>query len=168
MITVAYKYCLDANVLIQAWQKYYNPKFCQDYWVILNELGKSNKIFMPESVYKEIIRTDDDLSKWLKSSNIPIEKITESVVANWKRILDADPEHQKLVDNIRGRSLADPWVIAHAMDKKATVVTKEIKETALNSKRIRIPNVCDNVGVRWIDDFKFIDELNIKFTCSIS
>ena len=25
---MAKKYCLDANVLIQAWQRYYSPKFC--------------------------------------------------------------------------------------------------------------------------------------------
>ncbi len=31
MSTKANKYCLDANVLIQSWQKYYNPKFCPDY-----------------------------------------------------------------------------------------------------------------------------------------
>ncbi|MGM0531632.1 MAG: DUF4411 family protein [Bacteroidota bacterium] len=26
------KYCLDANVLIQAWQKYYSPDICPGYW----------------------------------------------------------------------------------------------------------------------------------------
>lgn len=161
------KYCLDANVFIQAWQKYYNPKFCPDYWKILIELGKNGKIFISEMVYEEITRTDDDLTKWLKASKIPVEKITESVAKCWKNILAANPEHQKLVDNIRGRSLADPWVIAHAMDKSATVVTKEHKETSLNSRRIRIPNVCDNMGVKWMDDFKFVSELNIKFSCTL-
>jgi hypothetical protein len=60
MNTMADKYCLDANVLIEAWQKYYNPKFCLDYWNILIELGKQNKIFIPELVYEEITRTEDD------------------------------------------------------------------------------------------------------------
>jgi len=60
------KYCLDANVLIQAWQKYYNPRFCPDYWKILSELGKIDRIFLPESVFEEIIRTEDELSNWLK------------------------------------------------------------------------------------------------------
>ena len=73
------KYCLDANVLIQAWQKYYNPKFCPDYWGILIELGKQDKIFIPELVYEEITRTEDDLSKWVKASKIPIKKISKPV-----------------------------------------------------------------------------------------
>ncbi len=49
----------------------------------------------------------------------------------------------------------------------ATLVTKENKETALNTKRIKIPNVCENMGVRWIDDFEFVKELGIKFSCKI-
>ncbi len=161
------KYCLDTNVLIEAWQKYYNPKFCPDYWRVLKELGNQDKIFIPESVFEEIIITEDDLSNWLKESNIPIAKTSNSVIMCLKEIYAADPEHKKLVDNIKGRSLADPWVIAHAMETNSTVVTKEIKETALNSKRIRIPNVCENMGIRWINDFQFINELDIKFKCAI-
>lgn len=159
------KYCLDANVLIQAWQKYYNPKFCPDYWNILMELGKVNKIFIPELVYDEIIRTEDDLSKWLKGSKIPIRKISEPVTICLKKIYSSNPIHINLVDNTKARSLADPWIIAHALYENATVVTKEEKVTALNSNKIKIPNVCDNMGVRWINDFQFIDEIDIKFSC---
>lgn len=167
MNTKASKYCLDANVLIQAWQKYYNPKFCPDYWNILIELGRQDKIFIPEYVYEEIIRTEDDLSKWLKDSEIPIKKISEPVTICLKKIYSSNPIHINLVDNTKSRSLADPWVIAHALHENATVVTKEEKVTALNSSKIKIPNVCDNMGVRWINDFQFIDELDIKFKCSL-
>lgn len=163
----ANKYCLDANVLIQAWQKYYNPRFCPDYWVLLSELGKQDKIFIPEVVYEEITRTEDELSEWLKQSKIPILKISEPVTICLQRIYAADPLHKNLVDNTKARSLADPWVIAHALHENATVVTKEEKVTALNSTRIKIPNVCENMGIRWINDFQFIDELDIKFQCSM-
>jgi len=164
MNTKANKYCLDANVLIQAWQKYYNPKFCPDYWKVLIELGKSGKIFIPELVYEEIVRTEDDLSKWLKTSKIPIAKISEPITKHIRKILK---DYPLLVDNTKSRSLADPWVIAHALSENATVVTKEEKVTALNSKKIKIPNVCDNIGIRWINDFQFIEELEIKFQCSL-
>ena len=78
------------------------------------------------------------------------------------------PIHKILVDNTKARSLADPWVIAHSIHENATVVTKEEKVTALNTNKIKIPNVCDNLGVRWINDFQFIDELDIKFHCSLT
>jgi len=161
------KYCLDANVLIQAWQKYYSQKFCASYWEVLNKLGKEDRIFLPQMVYDEITRTDDDLSKWLKVSHIPKRKLDGAVTECWKNILAANPSHQYLVDNTKNRSLADPWVIAHALNENACVVTKEEKVTAPNSNRIKIPNVCDNMGVRWINDFDFIEELNFKFICKL-
>jgi predicted nucleic acid-binding protein len=159
-------YCLDANVLIEAWHKYYSPKICPDYWDVMNDLGKEGLIFLPESVFGEITRTEDDLSKWLKTSNIPFYKITEPVTICLQKIYASNPLHKHLVDNIKTRSLADPWVIAHAMKENATVVTKEEKVTAPNSTRIKIPNVCENLNIRWLNDFDFIDELGIRFSCS--
>lgn len=173
MSSIAQIYCLDANVLIEAWQKYYAPELCPDYWDVLNELGKQGRIFIPEEVRNEIVvpdnseKTEDGLPKWLKSSSIPIHKPTEEVIGCWKKILQTNPLHQQLVDNVKSRSLADPWVISHAMNMKATVVTKENLETALNAKRIKIPNVCENMSVRWIDDFAFVKELGLKFSCSL-
>ena len=167
MSAKANKYCLDANVLIQAWQKYYNPKFCPDYWKILNELGKAGRIFIPELVCEEIVRTEDELSSWLKGSKIPVNKISEPVTVCLQRIYLANPVHKNLVDNTKARSIADPWVIAHALHENATVVTKEERVTALNSNRIKIPNVCDNMGIQWINDFQLVDELGIKFQCSL-
>ena len=161
------RYCLDANVLIQAWQKYYNPKFCPDYWNVLIELGKKGKIFIPEMVSIEIIRTEDELSKWLRTSKIPIIKINEPTTKCLQNIYKTNSSHKTLVDSSKNRSIADPWVIAHAIHENATVVTKEEKVTASNSNKIKIPNVCDNMGVRWINDFQFIDELKINFNCSI-
>jgi hypothetical protein len=167
MSTESQKYCLDANVLIQAWQFYYSPKFCPDYWTLLNELGLKNRIFLPQLVFEEITRTEDDLADWLKRSNIRVNKIDESVTQCLKKIYDANPVHKFLVDNTKQRSLADPWVIAHALNEdNICVVTKEEKVTAINTTRIKIPNVCDNMGVRWLNDFQFIEELNIHFSCT--
>ncbi len=168
MSTTPRTYCLDANVLIQAWQKYYSPKFCPSYWEILNELGSQGRVFIVEEVFNEITRTEDDLCEWLKASKIPVRSITGNVTKCLQDIYAKDPSHKTLVDNTKARSLADPWVIAHAINENAIVVTKEEKVTALNSNRIKIPNVCDNMGVTWINDFEFVSELNIQFTCAIT
>ena len=160
-------YCLDANVLIQAWQKYYSPELCPEYWDNLNELGKMDRIFIPNAVREEIIKTEDDLSDWLKQSSIPIKQITEPVTIALQNIYNSDPKHKFLVYNTKARSLADPWIIAHSIVEGATVVTKEEKVTQLNSKRIKIPNVCDSMNVRWINDFEFLREVGIRFSSRI-
>lgn len=143
------------------------PSICPGYWDILNRLGNEARIFLPKEVFNEIVHTEDDLSKWLQQSAIPVHVITGDITRCLQDIYARNPIHYTLVDNTRARSLADPWIIAHAMSQKATVVTKEEKITALNANRIKIPNVCENMGVRCITDFDFINELGIRFTCSL-
>ncbi|MBW1649749.1 MAG: DUF4411 family protein [Deltaproteobacteria bacterium] len=163
------KYCLDTNVLIEAWRKYYSPEISPDYWNILNFLGREGKIFIPEHVYDEIIRTEDNLSAWIRSCDIPIRAINEQVAKCLKEIYKSNPNHKYLVNSIKGRSLADPWVIAHAIDEDAVVVTKEEKVTASNKKKnkIKIPDVCKNMNVKCINDFQLITELGIRFNCNM-
>ena len=160
-------YCLDTNVLVEAWNYYYSPSFCPQYWDVLDSLGSSKKLFIPQMVFTEIEKKDDDLLNWLKKSSIPVHPNTEKVTLSLKNIFDSNPLHQRLVDSIKGRSVADPWVIAHAITENAVVVTKEGKLTANNSQRIRIPNVCENMGIRCIDDFEFIKEVGIKFNAKL-
>ena len=160
-------YCLDSNVLIRAWNTYYSPKFCPDYWKILNSLGKQGTIFIPEAVSDEILKTTDELSGWLKKSHISVRKITEEVTKCLGEIYSKDPIHERLTDSVRYRSIADPWVIAHALNEKAVVVTNEEKITAMGTKKVKIPNVCENMGIGCISDFEFIHQVKIKFTCQI-
>lgn len=158
------QYCLDANVLIQAWQKYYSPTLCPSYWDVLNQLGAAGRICLPAHVRDEITRTEDDLAAWVKTSSIPIQPITENIGRAVSSIYAADPTHMLLV--ARGRSQADPWVIASAMSLNACVVTKEELITEPTSKKIKIPNVCQNMGVRCINDFDFLREVSAVFSCS--
>lgn len=160
-------YCLDSNVLIQAWQKYYSPQLCPTYWETLNKLGDEGIIFVSQMVYEELTKTDDDLSDWVKNSQIEVKSITEAVTNAVAQIYADDPIHERLVDNRRERSLADPWVIAHAIHENAIVVTKEEKVTAANNKKgVKIPNVCDNMNIPWMTDFEMIQDLGISFVCS--
>ena len=161
------RYCLDANVLIQAWQKYYSPKICPSYWEVLKKLGEQGRLFIPSDVAQEVKKGEDDLYAWLKKSRIVVRQKTGPVTLSWQAILARDPKHQFLVDNTKGRSLADPWVIAHAMTENAVVVSKEEKQMAANSSKVKIPNVCETMGVRCITDFEMIEELGIKFTCTL-
>jgi predicted nucleic acid-binding protein len=158
-------YCLDTNVFIEAWNKYYSRDFCPDYWDILIELGKRKLIFIPKEVFNEIDSSKDELTKWLKESSIPVHSTDDIVTGNVTRIFEANPLHINLVQESKGKSLADPWVIAHAMKNKATVVTKESKIYSSNSNKIHIPDVCENMRVKWIDDYQMVKELGIKFSC---
>ncbi len=151
-------YCLDTNVLIQPWNNYYSPELCPDYWKVLAELVSEGTIFCTDEVRRELLQADDGLSEWIKVNHEFVRDIDDDVQIKLRTILEKFP---RLVDTIRDRSMADPWVIAHAMSADATVVTKEMPSNSV--KRIRIPDVCQEFNVRCIDDFIFLKEVGIRF-----
>ena len=124
-------------------------------------------MIIPYEVSIEISKIDDELSNWLKESDIKVYPVDEEVQQCLIDIYSFNPAHTKLIDNTKNRSLADPWFIAHAKKENAIVVTKENKVTQTGTDKIKIPNVCENMGIEWINDFQFIEEINIKFSCKI-
>ena len=162
------KYCLDTNFFIEAWNKYYSPDFCSDYWEIIDKLAKQGIVFITQEVKKEIDKGDDNLKNWLKDKPYIVKPIDENVQINLKKLYAKDKSHQYLANNIKNRSIADPWVIAHAMSENAVVVTKEYLSASNNPQKIKIPDVCENMHVKWLNDFDFIKEVNIKFSCKLT
>lgn len=56
----------------------------------------------------------------------------------------------------------DAWLIAFAIAKGCTVVTLEKRESHAK-RRVPIPNVCEAFGVRYIDTFQLLRELQIRW-----
>ncbi len=158
------KYCLDTNVFIEGWNRYYSMDLCPEYWVILDKLAKEGRIFSPIEVKREIDKSDDGLSKWIKTRHYIFRDIDMEVQKCLRKIMAS---HSRLVDSIKQRSIADPWVIAFAIVENAIVVTKETA-TGIDRKRIKIPDVCNALNVPWMNDFEFAKEVGIRFTAIIS
>lgn len=162
---LTHRYCLDTNAFIEPWNKYYSIESSPEYWQILDELAQKNIVFCTDQVKREIERNDDNLKEWLSKRSYFVKDETEKVQINVRKILAKFPH---LISVGANRSMADPWVIAHAMSESATVVSKEI---AVNPKqktnKIKIPDVCKEFDVRCINDFVFNNEVGIKFKAGI-
>lgn len=156
-------YCLDSNALIEPWNKYYTVERCPEYWDIIDQLAQQGTVFCALEVKHEIEKSDDGLKKWIHDKPYLFREETPEVNANIRLVLAKFPE---LIDSSKNRSMADPWVIAHAMSDKAIVVTKELPNGSA-SKKIKIPDVCNAFGVEWMNDFDFVDEIGIKFSASL-
>lgn len=160
-------YILDSNVFIEAWGKYYSPDFCTGYFPSLEQLGRDGILAIPEMVHREIEKKSDELYGWIQGSDIPVLPITEEVQKALRNLYQKDSKHQRLADTSKGRSLADQWVIAHAMTEEAVVVSKEEKIVTPGSTKVKIPNVCDAMDVRCIQDYEFIAEVDIRFEAGL-
>ncbi len=154
------KYCLDTGALIEPWNKHYSPSLCPEYWDILDDLAKEDIVFCTMEVKKEIAKEDDGLKKWVNARPYLFREVTEKVNENMRKIMHS---HRELVDDKKGRSLADPWVVAHALTEQAVVVTTETSAP----RQIKIPDVCAAYGVPWILEHQFAGDIGIKFTAAM-
>ena len=55
------KYCLDANIFIEPWNKFYSIQFTKGYWEILESLAQKRIVFSTTEVKREIEKIDDNL-----------------------------------------------------------------------------------------------------------
>ena len=153
------KYCLDTGVFIEPWNKYYSPKFTKGYWNILIQLAKKEIIFSPAEVKREIEKIDDGLSQWVKGKEF-FKEPNNDVQIYLKKIMKLYPH---LIDSKKGRSIADPWVIAHASIENALVVTTEQKAP----RKVKIPDVCEKENISCIGIHDFVQEMKIEFTAKV-
>lgn len=153
-------YSMDTSGWMDGWTRYYPPDVFPSLWERLAELVSDGLIKSSEEVYVEIEAKDDGLHDWLKTRKkdllVPIDADVQETVAG----LLAD--HPRLVDTLKGRSQADPFVIATAELLNGTVVTGE--KPSYNLARPRIPDVCRARGkVRCISFLDMMKELGWKF-----
>ena len=143
---------------LDGWERHYPPDVFPSLWTKLDELIAKGEIFSSEEVYVEIQRKDDDLHSWIKARKQMLVPLDESIQVQSIILLNEFP---RLVDTLRGRSNADPFVIATAIERKAVVVTGEFLTGKLDKPRI--PDVCLVKDIRCITFLQMIRELKLTF-----
>jgi uncharacterized protein DUF4411 len=150
-------YCVDTSAWLDGWNRFYPPKVFRKLWDEIDELVTAGEIIAPEEVYVELAKRDDDLHAWVKSRKMMLRP-PEKPIQDASAILLS--KYPRLVDTLKNRSQADPFVIATAQLAKATVVTGESFGTSL---RPRIPFVCQREGIPCINFLEMLIELKLTF-----
>jgi hypothetical protein len=106
-------YSVDSSALIHAWRRIYRPKNFGFVWEGFDILIEEGRFKASIEVYNELQKKDDELFAWCKERKeamfVEIDDKTQAAVAQIMR------DHPKLVDTTKGRSGADPFVIALAV-----------------------------------------------------
>lgn len=151
-------YCVDTSGWLDGWQRYYPKDVFPSLWAKLDELIARGDIIASEEVYVELQRKSDDLHDWIKDRKQMLVPLDEAIQA---RALELLAEFPRLVDTLRGRSRADPFVIATAMERGTVVVTGEPLTGKM--EKPRIPDVCKVKNIRCITFLQMIRELGLSF-----
>jgi hypothetical protein len=135
-------YSLDSSALIAAWTDTYVISEFATFWDRLGALGDGGRAIVTEEVYEEIAKKDDKLYEWLGAHPRMIASHGDDVQRSVSEILRTHPLLIKALGV--NRSGADPFVIALARCRRATVISQEQPGSATKPK---IPDVCAHYSV---------------------
>lgn len=161
-------YLIDANVLIEAKNKYYHMSFCPAFWEWIMRSSAGGHVYSIQSVYDELNNGNAELKDWVNTNRglfIPVsDAATQQNLASIVEYVAAQqvsvPMSPAAMDEfLRG---ADTWLIAKAMTMGSTIVTHERLDLACK-KKFLIPNICAQFGVPYINTFDLLTALNASF-----
>ncbi len=171
------RYVLDANVFIEAKNRYYGFELCPGFWKALTVEHKSKSVFSIDKVCDELVRKknkpDDEpdaLSEWAEET-VPdtfFQKTQDQAVIDaFKKMVAWVNSESQFTSAAKAEfaSVADGWLIAHAKVNRLTIVTHEVYDSA-SKKKVPMPNVCLEFDVECVNTFEMLEDLKVKFILS--
>lgn len=157
------RYLLDANVFIAAKNLHYGLDFCPAFWEWLVHNGNTGKVFSIDKVADEIEAVGDELSEWAKNDGMVLFRRTPPTWAQQFAQVSAwafGQQYEPVAINTFLQE-ADYYLLAHALAGDYIVVTHEVPSSS--SRRIKIPNACLGLGVRYMTPFQMLRREGARF-----
>lgn len=149
------KYVIDACALIDAVKNYNMSKSTfLPIWETIDELIVSGSLITSSEIKEEL--KDDELVEWVKQRKKFLIPLTKDIQEKVSEILKEYPTLIKMKST--SNSNGDPFLIATAIVENGCIVTNE-KPGDEKSGDFRIPNVCNKIGVSWMDLRTFLDQI---------
>jgi len=160
------RYVLDANVFIEAARRYYAFDLAPRFWHSLTDHAGTGRICSIDRVKDELVRGKDELADWAKTefSHGFCSTDENEVVESLSEMMEWVQRQKQFTDFAKAEfaSVADGWIVAYASVNRLIVVTHE--EFAPDvKKKVPIPNVCNEFGVKYTDTFEMLRVLKVQF-----
>ena len=160
------KYLIDTNIFIESSNRHYAVDICPGFWDFLDKISNLDNVKSITQVYDEFTPDIEELKNFrerLKSKGffLPIENITPKSYITTTTTLQKMGYSPSAIDDFSPK--ADYFLIALALQEQYTIVTQEARTQALAKNRIKIPNVCERLGIECIDIVEFLRYERAKF-----
>jgi hypothetical protein len=139
------KYVFDSDSLINLFRHYYPERF-PTLWEKFHALVSAGELISVREVYNEIVSGEDSLAIWAKGQRKELFSEPTTLELQFVSEIFKVQHFQAMIrkqERLKGKPVADPFVIARAKISGACVVTQE-KSTENAAK---IPNVCKHFGI---------------------
>ena len=160
-------YLLDANVPINANRDYYPLERVPQFWEWLDGAAAQNQAKIPLEIFEEITAGKPDaFIQWLRDHQPTLLLQEESSTSLVRRVIEEgyELEFDQLNDQDLTKMGQDPFLIAHTLADPAdrVVVSNEVSRPSRIGANRHVPDVCSNLGIRCINAFDLIRELDFR------
>jgi hypothetical protein len=160
-------YLVDANVLMEAKRRYYRFDLCPGFWACLAWQHKQGSIGSIDRVRVEIEEGKDDLAHWAKRTcpKTFFSATTDAkVAAAYGKIIAWVQSQVRYSPAAKAEfaQVADGWLIAYSNVHNLIVVTHEAPAPE-SRKEVKIPDVCNQFSVPYVDTFDMLEALGTEF-----
>lgn len=138
-------YWFDTCSFTELRRSYPRPLF-DPVWSFVGDLLQSHRILSIEDVYLELNQQDDEIARWIEPWEDRFISLDEPIQLRARELLQTFP---KLVDLKKGKSSADPFLVAAASVHVGTIVTEE--KPSGGPQKVKIPDVARSLGVPCIN-----------------
>lgn len=157
-------YVLDSNVFMEAAKRYYAFDIVPAFWENLERLSNAHQIVSIDRVKIEIDRGNDELKSWADNNLAGAFESTDraDVVAQYRTVMAwvQGQTQYSMAAKADFAGIADGWLVAFALNNDSVVVTQEVINLDIKRK-IPIPNICQALGVQFIDTFGMLRALRV-------
>lgn len=160
-------YLLDANVFIQAKNLHYGLDFCPAFWDWLLARSADGLVFSIDKVRDEIAAGEDELTQWVRDMANDMFRATDAAVAAKFGDVSAWASGQSYEPAAISTffQVADFYLVAHALAGGHVLVTHEVP--ANSTKRIKIPNACVGLGVKFMTPYEMLRRERARFVLGV-
>lgn len=148
------RYAIDTNVIVSflgdSDSEHYPLDVFKPQWDFLESTMRDGRVVAPRVVENELEKWATKIAGvklWLHDHKYLFHDIeTDAQLDGAKRIVNAYPAYATSVNY-----LGDLEVMAFAMARGLTVISLEVKATQHSPKKPKIPNVCEEFGIKWVN-----------------
>lgn len=157
-------YLLDANVLITAHEDYYPIDRVPQFWDWTLAKAEAGIIKMPYEIHAEIAVSNGPLKDWICAPEVKKALVLNESIdpVLLQQVLDVG-YGTPLTDSDMVKIGQDAFLVAYGLVSAArTIITKEVSKPSKKLGNRKVPDVCNDVGVKWMRDFDLYKQLNFK------
>lgn len=166
-------YLVDANVLIEAKNRYYAFDIAPGFWAWLDRAHEQAVACSIEAVRNELLEGNDELADWARTNAAFFRAIDQGTTQHFPTLTawasSRDITQAALVD-FTGNN-ADYLLVAYAREHQHVAATHERSQPNARG-RVLIPDACIAMGVTTTDTFQMLRQtgaqLDLRATTSVT